>query len=92
VVTAIQEAQAPAGYHWEWVPDRGWQPTFIGQCRFVGTKQHVRCQNRAVAKTLRGLHWWAYCAEHMYGRRLEDGKVLVRRLVKNEIGALGNEG
>jgi hypothetical protein len=27
--------------------------------------------------------WWAYCAEHMYGRWLEDGRIYSWRLREN---------
>jgi hypothetical protein len=29
-------------------------------------------------------HWWLYCADHLYGRRITDGVVQRRRLVQDE--------
>lgn len=43
------------------------------------------CPNRTVAAVLRGIRrmqWWMYCADHMYGRWIEDGKVLAWRVRK----------
>ena len=59
-----------------WVLHKGWRllPNG-GKCR------RPRCQNPAVAELKRvrrsgAAYWWAYCADHMYGGRIEDGVVL----------------
>lgn len=67
-----------------WVPDRDW--ILLGdfthaQCRSGARK---RCPNRAVAALKRassraycGYIWWNYCGDHLYGRRIENGRVEV---------------
>jgi len=77
------------GHHWEWVPDEGWRIGGDGRtCRMP------RCQKLAVVKMKRrwrgkgmGHQWWAYCADHMYGRKIENGVVVHRILVKDEASA-----
>jgi len=47
------------------------------------------CQRSADAAFNRGYHsrhgkrasWWLYCSWHLYGRKIEDGRVLVYRPV-----------
>ena len=64
------------------------------RCR-AGSSRYVKaCGAPAVAELNRGRHnwqfgkrtdsWWAYCAEHMYGRWIEDGRVMNWVVVKNE--------
>ena len=85
--------EAPEGYRWEWRPDEGWSVGGEGRkCRML------RCPNQAVAALRRhrkptkaaphlpNFQWWHYCADHLYGRKIEDGVVKARILVKeNEI-------
>jgi len=74
---------APDGYHFEARPE--------GSDWRLATGLYVRCRsgrgctgevvaelNRARVNWRNGTvssTWWAYCAEHMYGRWVEDGKV-----------------
>ena len=68
------------GYTWkaeqageEWRPYTG---RLTCRRRLVGNRT---CTTRAVAEMRRGVTrpaWWAYCASHMYGRWIEDGKVM----------------
>ena len=60
-----------------WVPDDEWgllAPSLTPRrCRFM------RCRRAAVAAMLRGTRrktWWAYCEDHLYGRKIEGGVVL----------------
>jgi hypothetical protein len=63
-----------------WVEDRSWRvPSRATRCR------REQCPNPPVADLLRWTVYqglgrrrtpWAYCADHLYGRRVEDGKVL----------------
>ena len=79
--------QAPDGYHWEWLPDGEWLVGGGGR-----TCSMLRCHNPAVAQLARPRHrgelilvaWFAYCSSHLYGRKIEDGVVKFRRLVKDE--------
>ena len=68
-------------------PLRTWRlSTRERQCRMQ------RCSNPAVAELNRGYRtsngrkdaWWPYCAIHMYGRWIEDGRVMRWRLVEEE--------
>ena len=78
--------QPPAGYRWEWMPDQAWKVGGDGRnCRMRG------CRATAVAALSRkhGNGWvsWYYCESHLYGRKLEDGVIKSRRLVKEELSA-----
>lgn len=79
---------APKGHHFEAFPasvDR-WRPLApdggIGYvCRRYPGSPTRRCPNQPVAKLNRGIRrgrpmWWNYCAEHMYGRWIENGTVM----------------
>lgn len=81
----IEHDEAPEGYHWEWVADENWKVGGGYKCRML------RCPNRAVAAfrrnnrhAIQGWSWWHYCADHLYGRKIEGGVVKVRRLVENK--------
>lgn len=67
-----------SGWHaWETVA-----PDEARPCRFDVGPRHATCKNPSVAKLNRGTpsspRWYHYCAEpsHMYGRWVEDGKVM----------------
>lgn len=76
------------GYHCEWVKDDVWRlGTKYTKCR------QSRCSNPPVAEfdrtfTLgdgrRVLRTYAYCANHLYGRRIENGEVRHSILVKDD--------
>lgn len=83
--------EAPSGYVWVPVPEDGrWQPLRVTvapgvpglRCRLM-TARH-QCGKPAVARLNRSTsgtpNWWAYCAEHMFGRWVEDGAVMGWRL------------
>jgi hypothetical protein len=70
-----------------WVPDPEWRtPSEYERCR-----QPV-CPNPPVADLKRRRYyrggmrpvWWAYCAEHLYGRRIVDG-VVEQQVVENSL-------
>ena len=64
-----------------WVEDRSW--VLLGQytslkCRWRSGHPLVKCLNRVVAEVMRGRRrqtWWVYCSDHLYGRRVVDGRV-----------------
>jgi hypothetical protein len=81
------------GYHYEWVDDEG--------SRVATPEEHAerkcrrtRCSGAPVMAFQRPRwvggsvtrYWWLYCADHMYGRRIENGVVQHRRMVANESG------
>lgn len=63
---------------WPWVEDRYWRLVEPGAklCR------HRGCRRPAVAEINRarrgGAYWWAYCPDHLCGRRVVAGRVEVR--------------
>lgn len=83
----MSEREIPDGYTLEWVPDPEWELTeTTRKCR--GARG---CDKPAVAAFRRkhrggycNHRWWYYCADHMYGRKIEDGVVKCERLVKIE--------
>lgn len=81
-----EEDEAPEGYRYEWIADNDWQ--LVSEQRKCSMR---RCTATADALLRRqhkrfpsGFAWWAYCREHLYGRKVEDGVVKFRRLVQNE--------
>lgn len=87
----------PEGFREEWVPSSGWKLVDEVEgdryrCRWGGGGGSRACGRPSVAALNRGRHtwmgrvdqWWHYCAEHLYGRRIENGVVLHRRLVEDE--------
>lgn len=75
------------GHHFEAVEQADWTVPSIGagRCRY-GVPS---CKQPAVASLMRsngrgGTSPWDYCGEHMYGRWVEDGKVMGWRLVKDD--------
>lgn len=79
----------PEGFRRVSIPDDRWRvlpesaPEYLCR-RMSGGPDYTYCQNRAVAQIERGRrgrwHWWAYCADHLYGRWIEDGVVMSWRL------------
>lgn len=76
---------ADNGLHWEAVPEanRDWRLVTGKGCR-LRTGTHIVCGQPAVAELNRGKcqgeSWWAYCADHLYGRWIENGQVMSWRL------------
>jgi len=78
------------GYHYEWHEEPAhWRSTPYGdprQCRW--TENRIRCGSAVRAELNRGRagkdRWWGYCAAHLFGRLLHDGKVWSLRLVADE--------
>lgn len=64
------------------LPDSGWELGGEGRpCRRLA---RPACPNPSVATLGRGSKTpqrWGYCAEHLYGRYLEDGRLLTTVLV-----------
>lgn len=73
------------GHHYEAVAERADWAVMDGtekanRCRSAQF-HHRACGQPAVIKVLRSRYranptWWAYCAEHAYGRWIEDGHVM----------------
>ena len=77
----------PHGFAWVVEPDEGplgWltampAETSGNRCRLIGPG-HRSCGQPAVAWLRRGRYYWAYCGGHLYGRWIEDGRVVGWRL------------
>lgn len=80
---------SPEGYEAAAVPDLEWRMvTAPKRCRRQPVPRGKACGEQAVAETNRGGRmranrrgatldsWWAYCPEHLYGKWIEDGKVM----------------
>lgn len=81
------------GYHVEAVPEGDseylrWVTPAVGagRCRYTIGPGHKVCGAAPVATLFRGgkRQPWDYCAKHMYGRWVEDGRVMHWRRVKDE--------
>lgn len=72
-----------------WVPDEQWR--LIDSSRRFNAQGfqklclggHRRsCRKVAIAELLRrhgdGTRWWPYCEDHLYGRKIEDGRLWIR--------------
>ena len=63
-------------YDWVVIPS-GY---LLKRCRMIAGRPPVHCPNRAIAMFLRrdrrrGKTLWAYCGDHLYGRRIANGYV-----------------
>lgn len=84
-------AEPPDGFHFEVVADTEWitPPTGAGRCRYTVGPGHRICGAAPVATLMRGFRParpWDYCAEHLYGRWIEDGRVVGWWLVRDAGG------
>ena len=69
------------GYHLEAAPSEYWVTPAVGagRCRFTIGPNNETCRQPAVATRWRGYRdkrAWDYCADHLYGRWIENGEVL----------------
>ena len=70
---------------WVWVEDRAWvalSPAVQLLEAWRCCRGAKSCPGRVVARLERSGHkrraWWFYCADHLYGRRIEDGRVWLK--------------
>ena len=81
---------APPGHHYEVETADGWRLAKGKRCRAGVGYRSSACGAPSVAELKRmwgtGWRWWAYCAEHMYGRWVEGGRVVEWRLAEDEVG------
>lgn len=73
------DREPPDGFALVWVPEN------VNEWRLVAApRQKCRrpgCRRPAVAEMRRSNGWWRYCDWHLYGRRIEDGRLLGRKAV-----------
>ena len=75
--------EVPEGYRLEWQPDNDWR--IGGRGRLCSLKSCVRPAVAALKRNWKfGFRWYHYCADHLYGRKIEDGVVYFERLVELE--------
>lgn len=82
------------------LPSNRWRLASGRQCRQFAGNPRRRCENPAVAAVNRGLHrwrsnktfdsWWHYCADHLYGRWIENGVLMI--WILRPVGEIGNGG
>lgn len=87
----VPDREVPEGYELVAVVDEDWRVASGKRCRRregpeVGVRgSHARaCGRPSVAELNRPArqhgrlldNWWAYCASHLYGRWIEDGKIM----------------
>ena len=81
---AFESREVPPGHHLEAVPEASlrsggrWRVAAGKRCRGYGRKA---CGRPSVAELDRShiagrSRWFAYCPDHLYGRFIEDGKVM----------------
>jgi hypothetical protein len=74
----------------DWAPIQ--RPTSM-RCRYTVGPGHRTCKRDAVAQLCRGAGrykggvWRGYCERHLYGRRLDNGRLLNPILIKDESDA-----
>ena len=79
------EYNVPEGYELRWVPEGpDWrlvdeEEHAVRICRRPGCKR-----SPVAALKRRNSGWWLYCDWHLYGRKIEDGVLLVRVVRKLE--------
>jgi hypothetical protein len=86
--------RAPPGFERRWVDEptegwHGWRPIPPGRdrlCAYCHVQPAVAELNRQ-QRLHEGVRdaWWAYCALHLYGRRMIGNRIQYQRLV--EVGA-----
>ena len=72
----LHEREIPLRTFMVWVPDRDW--LMLGspkRCRHIGGSPKTHCPNLSSWGFPRSNGVWAYCREHMYGRRIRNGIV-----------------
>jgi hypothetical protein len=84
----IPDYPPPEGQHFEAFEEADrWK---VGAGKYTKCRRSsrtVQCDAMPVARLRRGRggHCWAYCADHMFGRWIENGKVMTWRPVPDSI-------
>ena len=79
----VDHREVPEGYELAAEPDPDWRLVSGKRCRRGFGRGRPACTSEAVAELNRNARrpgaresWWAYCERHLYGRWVEDGKVM----------------
>jgi hypothetical protein len=78
------DREVPDGFELAAVEEKpsAWRLQAGYRCRAGAGYRKPACGKPSVAALLRqqnrnsGGQWWAYCGEHLYGRWIEDGKIM----------------
>lgn len=93
-MTRVLTQPPPDNVFWRPAPEgfiAVWEPEPRDRYRLLDANETPRkcrrpgCEYLATWELLRTNGWWAYCPDHNYGRRFENGEVLWRRLVPIEV-------
>jgi hypothetical protein len=85
MATPPPDRDVPEGYELVAVEDLSWQLVTGKRCRWGGGYHKKACGQPSAAEFARsqyrrtGTHlvYWAYCEQHLYGRWIEDGKIMI---------------
>lgn len=78
----VPDREAPEGFEWVAVEDDSWRLAQGKRCRWGGGYHHKACGRPCAAEMMRcwggGTRMvpWAYCEQHLYGRWIENGKIM----------------
>ena len=81
---------APSGYRWELCREADWRLVegheLKRRCNRPGCEHSAaaalkRPMRRRFSNRVFSHRWWLYCADHLYGRVIVDGAVMIRRAV-----------
>ena len=81
----VPDREVPEGYELVAVEEKGtWRLAEGKHCRWGAGYRKRACGRPCAAQMARTQYrkgrtitvWWAYCADHLYGRWIEDGKVM----------------
>lgn len=73
---AAESREVPDGCELAAVPDDAWRIEPGRPCRFGGNRPCGRPSAASLERGTRRKQRWAYCQDHMFGRWIEDGKVM----------------
>ena len=84
----------PKGYRLAWfevtesAAGNTWMVATLDQMQRLHCRHSLktRCQNPIAVVIRRGKSWtsWPYCKEHMFGRRIEAGRIIELRLIEED--------
>jgi hypothetical protein len=77
------EWPVPEGFSIEWVEADPYHERLVWEYEKYRVCRRQGCKWPVAWALHRSNGWWFYCAEHHYGRKIEDGRLLHQRAVPN---------